>query len=155
MPNRKFFFATVIGIFAFGSWVIYDRSANEDPTFGVGILITGLVLSILGLFIIYGGNRRDAFFGFQACPACHAESIDVRIKLKAGADEHNSFSYCPVCNQKLKLHWSNLLVGLVFGFLPFGAFMVFDSLLPLFVTLWISMPIGLWVQYQYVPLKSV
>jgi len=156
VPNRKLFFAIAISLFVFGSWVIYDsRAAQDDLFFGVGILVTGLVYLILGLFIIYGRNGRDALFGFQACPACLAESIDVKIKFKAGPDEHNSFSCCPLCNQKLRLHFSYFLVFIFFGFLPFAALMVFDSLLSMFIALWISMPVGAWVHFKYSPLVEV
>lgn len=153
-PNRKLFFAIYTVWFAFGCIATRDSAggSRDDLTFGLGILVSSFVFLAIGLFIIYGDKKRDAFFGIDACPSCGTYSINIKDKIKSAPEEMYSHSFCTACNSKLKLHFSLYFLMLVGGFFPLSMLLFFDSVAAMFVVLCASMPIVLWVYSRHIPL---
>jgi len=141
--------------FAFGCVIIKDSIYNDGFILGVGVLLSSIEFFAIGIFIIFGNKSRDNVFGLESCPSCMINSISIKDKLKSAYNEQTSYSFCPQCNSKLKLHVSYFVLMFSIVILPIMMLVVFDSVLLMMFTFLIVMPIGLWIYAKYIPLVEV
>jgi len=151
-PSRNLFFVLSLAGFAFGCVIIKDSLSKEGLIFGVGVLVSSIEFFAIGIFIIYGAKLRDNIFKLESCPSCKTKSISIKEKLKSTYYDDNSYSFCPQCGCKVKLHISNFVLMLPLILLPFMMLLAFKSAMAMIFTILIVMPVGLWIYSKYVPL---
>ena len=145
--RMQFYFSAALTLIS-GILLLFIGESDQEFAFSLGIIISGLLYLIVGVFILYAPKMRDSIFGLTTCPSCKKNKVSVKEKLKSKVYGRR-FSRCNNCKKYFSLPWYSLLQRLLLIFTPIFGLMVFQSILAMFLVMWFSCLLYLFYYGRY------
>jgi len=132
-PSKEAFYFTAVVAFIISGFEYNDPDCNPDVA--LGILVSSVLYTLMGIFIIHSTNYRDRIFGLTNCPSCNRRAITIKDKLKAKLFG-KPYSKCSNCGQHLALPWLFVVHFPLVVISPFFAYSFTESATITFIMSW-------------------